>query len=41
MRDLANYVHIDDLPQQLWNANILALIGEVTTRALKACWFQK
>jgi hypothetical protein len=91
MRDLANYVHIDDLPQQFWNAclilihlgvpcmpfprgpvdqgnpyrrpmflppppppqprqegfgtlgdpNILALIGEVTTRALKACWFQK
>jgi len=81
MRDLANYVHFDDLPQEFWNAalilqhleapcrpmprgpvdrgnpyvssenqdgfgtlgdpNILALIGEVTTRALKAAWFQK
>jgi membrane-associated phospholipid phosphatase len=81
MRDLANYVHFDDLPQGFWNAalilqhleapckpmprgpvdrgnpyvssqnqdgfatlgdpNILALIGEVTTRALKAAWFQK
>jgi PAP2 superfamily len=86
MRDLANYVHYDDLPQEFWNAclilqhmdvpckpmprgpvdqgnpyrsmppggsmtqegfgtlgdpNILALIGEVTTRALKAAWFQK
>jgi membrane-associated phospholipid phosphatase len=25
----------------LGDPNILALIGEVTTRALKACWFQK
>ena len=81
MRDLANYVHFDDLPQAFWNAalilqhlerpcepmprgpvdvgnpyvdsrnqdgfatlgdpNILSLIGEVTTRALKATWFQK
>jgi hypothetical protein len=81
MRDLANYVHFDDLPQPFWNAvlilqhlerpcepmprgpvdegnpyvssrnqdgfatlgdpNILALIGEVTSRALKAAWFQK
>jgi hypothetical protein len=81
MRDLANYVHFDDLPQPFLNAalilqhlerpcepmprgpvdvgnpydslrnqdgfatlgdpNILALIGEVTTRALKAAWFQK
>jgi len=106
LRDLANYVHYDDLPQEFWNAclilqhmnvpclpmprgpidqgnsyrqmmpppplppippppvpptpsplrvdsvnqegfgtlgdpNILALIGEVTTRALKAAWFLK
>jgi hypothetical protein len=81
MRDLANYVHFDDLPQEFWNAalilqhlerpctpiprgpvdrgnpyvssrnqdgfstlgdpNILSLIGEVTTRVLKATWFQK
>jgi membrane-associated phospholipid phosphatase len=81
MRDLANHVHFDDLPQEFWNTalilqhlerpceptprgpgdrgnpyvssenqdgfgtlgdpNILALIGEVTTRALKAAWFQK
>ena len=90
LRDLANYVHFDDLPQEFWNAalilqhldvpcramprgpvdqgspyrpisppgitppqprqegfgtlgdpNLLARIGEVTTRALKACWFQK
>jgi membrane-associated phospholipid phosphatase len=81
MRDLANHVHFDDLPQEFWNTalilqhleraceptprgpvdrgnpyvssrnqdgfgtlgdpNILALIGEVTTRVLKATWFQK
>jgi membrane-associated phospholipid phosphatase len=81
MRDLANHVHFDDLPQEFWNTalilqhlerlcepmprgpvdrgnpyvssqnqdgfgtlgdpNILALIGEVTTRILKATWFQK
>jgi hypothetical protein len=85
MRDLANYVHYDDLPQEFVNAclillhldvpcapfenfpydtgnpyfppnpdsnnqegfgtfgpqHILTLVAEVTTRALKACWFQK
>jgi hypothetical protein len=81
MRDLANYVHYDDLPQQFINAclillhiqapcvnpqltfdprnpyvdryqkqvgfgtfgppHFLTIVTEVTTRALKACWFQK
>jgi hypothetical protein len=81
MRDLANYVHYDDLPQAFINAclillhiqapcvnpqltfdprnpyvdryrkqfgfgtfgppHFLTIVTEVTTRALKACWFQK
>jgi hypothetical protein len=81
MRDLANYVHYDDLPQEFINAclillhiqapcvnpqltfdpknpyvdryekqvgfgtfgppHFLTIVTEVTTRALKACWFQK
>jgi hypothetical protein len=81
IRDLANYVHYDDLPQEFINAclilihmdapcvnpqltystgnpyrgryqkqagfgtfgnqHVLTLVTEVTTRAIKACWFQK
>lgn len=81
MRDLANYVHYDDLPQEFLNGclillhmqapcinpqltfdlgipyvseykkqvgfgtfgppHILTLVGEVTTRALKAAWYHK
>jgi hypothetical protein len=80
MRDMANYVHFDDLPQEFLNAcllllhmevpcnnpqmtfdndnpyggyrkqvgfgtfgppHFLTIVAEVTTRALKVCWFYK